>query len=128
MTRMLLILSAFMVVGGGCFHNTIVRDTKVVQTELNFFEQVSVQQADLMESLIRSHPDCDCVEGQLPVGECLKAAKLLLTARVRVPYHKAMALYNAGITEERPPKDPPVVPDPHQVFCGEGPVALLIGF
>ena len=127
MTRVLLILSAFMIVGAGCFHNTVVRDTKVVQTELNFFEQAASQQADMMESLIRSHPDCACVDGALPEGECLKAAKLLLTARVRVPYHKAMALYNSGITEERPPESPPAVPDPDTFFCGE-PVALLIGF
>jgi len=44
--------------------------------------------------------------------ECKKAAKLVLTVKTRVPYHKAMMLFNARLLEERPPKTPPEIPSP----------------
>lgn len=94
-----------------CHCNTVVRDDNVYRTELDFMEQTSMQPADKLVEWINAH--CKCVDGawaEPNADLCKKSAKLVQVIRARVPYHKAMMLYNGSITDKRPPKDPPAVP------------------
>jgi hypothetical protein len=88
----------------------VVRDEAVYRTELDFMEQAAVQPATSLEEFIQQH--CACGAGHFVTPECKKAAKLVLTVKTRVPYHKAMMLFNARLLEERPPKTPPEIPSP----------------
>lgn len=101
--------------GANC--NTVVRDETVYKTELDFWEQTSKQPADKLVEWINLH--CKCKD-KAWVGDnstlCLKSAKLVQVVRSRVPYHKAMALYNASVTDKRPPKEAPKVPA-HTDLC-----------
>jgi hypothetical protein len=101
---------------GSC-HQAVVRDKVVYETELNFWEQASVQTADALAEFIASSCACDA-EQKFTTDVCEKAAKKVLVVRTRVPYHHQMALYNAGLLPkgERPPKEPPEVP-PTSTLC-----------
>lgn len=88
--------------------SSVVRDEKVYRTELDLMEQMAVQPADSLDSFLKGH--CTCTDGKWSDDACRKAAKLILVVKTRVPYHKAMMLYNAGLLKERPPKEPPEVP------------------
>jgi hypothetical protein len=101
--------------GANC--NTVVRDETVFKTELDFWEQTSKQPADKLVEWINK--SCTCTDGAWSGGNsdlCLKSAKLVQVIRTRVPYHKAMALYNASVTDKRPPKEAPKVPS-HTDLC-----------
>lgn len=106
-------------IGANC-NSHVVRDAAVYKTELNFLEQTSVQPADKLIEWINL--SCKCAEGKFidaNAALCLASAKLVTVIKTRVPYHKEMMLYNASITEKRPPKDPPEVPKPTSL-CPEG--------
>lgn len=92
-----------------CTPKTVIRDEVVYQTELSFMEQAALQPSEQLESFIKVH--CLCNFGKFTTPECEKAAKTVLTVKARVPWHKAMMLYNAGLLKDRPVKDPPVVPE-----------------
>jgi hypothetical protein len=99
-----------------CECNTVVRDENVYRTELDFMEQTAVQPADKLVEWINLH--CKCEEGKFidPNAElCGKSAKLVQLIKARVPYHKAMMLWNADLLKTRPPKDPPEVPAPTEL-------------
>ena len=120
----LILLPVALFMGGAtCNNSAVVRDAKVYQTELNFWEQASLQTADSLAGFIAK--GCSCVEGKFTTEDCEKAAKKVQVVRVRVPYHKAMALYNAGLLEERPPAEPPVVP-PATDLCPTAVVAAPV--
>jgi len=94
-----------------CECNTVVRDEKVYRTELDFMEQTAVQPADKLVEWIKLH--CKCEEGKFTgdnAALCEKSAKLVQVIKARVPYHKAMMLWNADLLKPRPPKTPPEVP------------------
>ena len=107
---LLLLFCAPFLLGGTCGGQTVIRDATVYRTELGFMEQASVQTAEALKARIQSQ--CVCTDGKFVQEGCAKDAKLVLVIEARVPWHKAMALYNAGLLEERPPKTPPDVPDP----------------
>ncbi len=88
--------------------SAIVRDEAVYQTEIDLMEQMALQPVDSLNGFVKQY--CTCTNGKWVSKTCAKAAKLILVVKTRVPYHKAMMLYNAGLLEERPPKDPPEVP------------------
>jgi len=100
--------------GGSC-NQSIVRDKTVFEAEVNLAEQMAVQPAEKLMADLVGDIDlsaCTCEEGEWTTPECEATAKLILTVITRAPYHKAMALYNAGITDERPPKEAPEIPAP----------------
>lgn len=104
-----LLLLATPLVGANC--NSVVRDETVYKTELGFLEQTATQPADALVGWFNLF--CKCEDGKFvgPTAEkCAKDAKLVQVIRARVPYHKAMMLYNASLTKKRPPKAPPAVP------------------
>jgi len=100
-----LLISTF----SACPKSATVRDSKVYQTEVAFMGQAAAQQADLLAHFVKTA--CSCEGGKFTDPKCQKAAKTLLVVRARIPWHQAMMLYNGGITEERPPKTPPEIPD-----------------
>jgi hypothetical protein len=104
----LLMVSPFLM-GGSC-NQHVVRDRTVFQAETDIAEQMALQPAATLKAFLLEH--CTCDAGNWVGVECAKAAKLVLTVETRAPYHRAMAQYNAGITDERPPKTPPVIPAP----------------
>ena len=100
---------AMPLMGSNC--NTVVRDETVYKTELDFMEQTATQPADKLVEWINLH--CKCEAGawvEANAALCEKSAKLVQVIRARVPYHKAMMLWNADLLSKRPPKDPPAVP------------------
>ena len=108
---LLLLALVVPLVGAGC-GDYVVRDEVVYKTELNFMEQTAFQPADKLVEWINL--SCKCAEGKFiepNAALCKASAKLVVVVKARVPYHKAMMLYNASITEKRPPKDPPAVPE-----------------
>lgn len=97
-------------------HDAVVRDAVVYQTELNFFEKVSLDQADALQKFIAA--SCTCADGKFVLKDCEDAADMVVVTRARMPWHKAMARYNAGLDKTAPPKDPPAIPDP-TTLCPE---------
>lgn len=88
--------------------SSVVRDEAVYRTELDLMEQMAIQPVDSLDGFVKNH--CTCTDGKWVSDPCRKGAKLILVVKTRVPYHKSMMLFNAGLLEERPPKDPPEVP------------------
>ena len=105
----LVVLMAVPLMGSNGCNSTVVRDETVYRTELDFMEQTSVQPADKLVEWINLH--CTCVDGKFPTPLCAASAKLVQVIKARVPYHKAMMLWNADLLSKRPPKEAPVVPD-----------------
>jgi len=110
MKRGLLLMLALPVLMAMACGGSVVRDEMVYKTELNFWEQASVQTADALVGFIGKFCTCDA-DKNFVTDACEEAAKKALVVKARVPYHKAMALYNAGLLKVRPPKTPPVVPE-----------------
>ena len=121
MKRLLVVVALAMFVmplmGANC--NTVVRDETVYKTELDFMEQSAKQPTDKLVEWINLHCKCEggaWVEGNAAL--CEKSAKLVQVVRSRVPWHKAMMLYNGSLTDKRPPKDPPKVPPTTDLCSG----------
>jgi len=95
-----------MLMGSSC--NQIVRDEVAYKAELELTSQMALQSAASLKKLIALV--CVCENNKFTTKDCEKAADTALVIEARMPWHKAMSLYNAGITKERPPKDPPVIP------------------
>lgn len=108
--KRLLILTALLMAGlTGCT-KYVVRDQTVYQTELNQYDAWATKQAELLKGFVAAH--CTCNEAQeFTTAECKASADFILTIEARHEWHKAMSLYLAGITDERPPKDPPAIPE-----------------
>jgi len=111
MRRWILLLAVLtlvpMLLGSSC-NKTVVRDANAYKAELELMGQMSMQSAASLKKLITL--ECACADGKFTTKDCEKAADLVLVIETRLPWHKAMSLYNAGLTEERPPKDPPEIP------------------
>ena len=108
-----LLVIAAVCTGAAC-SSSVVRDEAVYRTEFDLMEQMAIQPADSLGGFIKQH--CTCADGKWTAEACVKAAKLILVVKTRVPYHKSMMLYNAGLLKERPPKDAPEVPAP-ETLC-----------
>ena len=113
MLTRLLVLVMFMAAGCG---SAVVRNEVTYRTEVNFMEQVALQQADQLTGFINISCPCRPSTGEFMTNQCRKAAKIVLTVRARVPWHKKMMLYNAGLLDKRPPRIPPAVP-PLSTMC-----------
>jgi len=100
----------------GCSKH-IVRDAKVYQVELDQYDSWATKQAELLRGFMAESCTCDAAQ-KFETKECRDAADFVLTIEARAAWHKAMSLYNASLTEERPPKDPPEIP-PSSSLCPE---------
>jgi len=104
---------------GNCTCDTVVREESVYRTELDFLEQSSKQPSDLLAEWVTFNCKCDPAGAVFLDAKCEKSAKLVQVIRARIPWHKAMMLYNARLLDKRPPKDPPVIP-PASDLCPKG--------
>lgn len=95
-------------VSAGCGHGRVVRDAEVYRAELDQYDRWAVRQAALLRDFVSS--ECTCVEGRFDAGRCAEAADWLLTVEGRHDWHRRMALFNAGLLDERPATRPPAIP------------------
>ena len=98
-------LLVFRVCLGGC--GQVIRDAAVYQTEVTFMEQASTRAAAHLEKFVALA--CTCTDGKFVTEDCRQAADDALVIKHRVPWHKAMMLYNADLGKA-PSKEPPMVP------------------
>ena len=105
-------------------HSTVIREEAPYRTEIDFMEQAALQPTAYLEAIVTS--SCVCAEEKFVDEQCAKAAKLAQTIKVRVPWHKAMMLWNAGLLTERPSETPPVVPAP-ELLCRKPVVPTPLG-
>ncbi len=91
----------------GC-GSTAIRKAKVAKAEITWFAKAASQQAAHLEWSLSHH--CTCTRGKFDSPQCKRAAATALVVKVRAPWHKAMSLFNAGLSPKRPPKTPPALP------------------
>ena len=107
MRYMLTVLAGVCVVLAGCGHARVVRDAEVYRAELDQYDRWAERQAALLRDFVSS--ECTCVENRFDTARCSEAADGLLTVEARHAWHRQMALFNAGLLEERPSARPPVI-------------------
>lgn len=104
----------------GC-SRTVIRDAKVYKEELNFFDASSEEVVKNAKVVISN--SCQCMEQEgvmvFTTEACSNLADTVLVMDSRVKYHTDMMRFNAGLTETRPPKDPPVIPEANSL-CPDG--------
>lgn len=120
----LTLLGLFMVLAlVGCTKH-VVRDKVVYQTELNQYDAWATKQAALLKGFVAEHCTCDAAQ-KFTTKPCRDSADFILTIEARHEWHKAMSLHLAGITEERPPKDPPEIPASSTLCPAAAPAAVV---
>lgn len=96
----------------GC-KSVAIRDAKVYSAELDFVDAAVDEQVERGKALIAK--ECRCSEVMGTVGfetkECQELAETVLVIEARMRYHTAFMRYLGGISEERPAKEAPKVPD-----------------
>ena len=106
MKRLLLFTAVLMLTG--CPKH-IVRDATVYQAELDQYDNWATSQAELLRGFMAEQ--CECSDtGEFTTQVCADAADYVLTIEARAEWHKAMSLYNAGLTDEKPADTPPEIP------------------
>lgn len=107
--KQLTLLIALLSMGCG---DRAVRDTKVLKAELSWLSLAALRQASHLRSFVLGHPECVCAPDKAAFvnAACNLAARDMLTVETRVPWHRAMAEYNSGVTTERPSQTPPAIP------------------
>lgn len=101
----------------GCKHY-VVRDGKTYNAELAWFQEAGAGTAELSAELVARECTCD-EDGYFEDAVCEELADNIVTIRARMEWHIEMARYNAQLTKERPPKDPPEIP-PAESLCPGG--------
>ena len=96
------------VVLASCGHSRVMREAEVYRAELDQYDRWAVRQAALLRDFVST--ECRCLDGRFEAGRCSEAADWLLTVEARHAWHRQMALFNAGLLEERPATRPPVIP------------------
>jgi hypothetical protein len=110
------LMYAPVLLGANCADDAIIRDRVAYETELNFMEKASMDQADLLAAWIKA--SCTCEGGKFSTTQCEESAATVVAIRARIPWHKALSRYNAGLDEKRPEEMPPEIPDA-QTLCPE---------
>ena len=107
----ILLIAALLLVG--C-PDTVVRDKVTFGVEVDYAEKVAVDLSTSLKEFVKT--SCACVDGKFTTPLCKTSAEQALVASTRAGWHKAMSLYNGGITKDRPAKSPPEVPAP-ETLC-----------
>lgn len=103
---------AFAFVFCGC-KNATVRDAKVYTAELDFMDAVAEEQSERGKALIEKECKCSEVVGiyGFETKECHELAETTLVIEARMKYHADFMRYLGGLSKERPPREPPEVPE-----------------
>lgn len=90
-----------------------VRDSDVYSAEIEFVEAASEEQVERGIALIKATCRCESMMGQrgFTTVECRELAQTILVVQHRMNYHTAFMRYLGGISEDRPPKEPPEIPE-----------------
>ena len=91
----------------GCAHQTVLRDAQVYKAEVAQYDSWATQQSKYLRGFIEEHCECDGTD--FADSDCSKAADFVLTIEARHAWHLNMSLYNASLTDERPPETPPEI-------------------
>lgn len=103
----------------GCKRGPIVlRDPEVYRNEIAFMQMALEQDTELLAHHL-ADGSCSCDEGEWSSIECEDTALNILVIRARLPWHVAMMHYLGKLSEERPPEEPPEVPE-SSTLCPEG--------
>jgi hypothetical protein len=94
-----------------------LRDPDVYKNEIAFLQMSLEQDTELLRHYLGTSCTCD-EEGMWTSIECEDTALNVLVIENRLQYHVDLMLYNAKLLDERPPKDPPAVPDPSTLCAG----------
>jgi hypothetical protein len=116
-----LLLASICVAATGCKKpGVVLRDPEVYKNEITFFQMALEQDTDLLAEHL-ADGTCSCDDsGTWNNVLCEDTALNVLVIQHRLQYHVDLALYNAGMKEERPPKDPPEVPEPSTLCPSDG--------
>ena len=104
----------------GCKKPTIVlRDPEVYRNEIAFMQMALEQDTELLTEHI-ADGSCSCdADGNWNNEVCELSALNVLVVQHRLQWHVDMMHYLGKLKDERPPKEPPEVPDP-STLCPEG--------
>lgn len=100
------------VLASGCKRPAVVlRDPEVYQAEIAFLQMALEQDTLLLEHHL-ADGSCSCEDGAWTTVECEDTALNVLVIRHRLGWHVDMMHYLGKLSDERPPAEPPDVPDP----------------
>lgn len=91
----------------GC--GSSVRDSVVYEAEVDFVRTASEDSSLIIRAFIEEN--CICRGGEFTSMKCSNAADTVLVIESRMDYHLDFMLYLGDVTDERPPAEPPVIPD-----------------
>jgi hypothetical protein len=115
-----ILLGAVAVAGlTGCKKGGVVlRDPQVYKNEIAFMQMALEQDTELLAHHL-GDGSCSCEDGAWVSVECEDTALNILVIQHRLQYHVDLMLYNAKMKDERPPAEPPEVPEPGSLCPGE---------
>jgi len=96
----------------------VLRDPEVYRNEIAFMQMALEQDTELLEAHL-ADGTCTCTDGAWTSETCEMTALNVLVIQHRLQYHVDLMFYNAKMKEERPPTEPPEVPDPSSL-CPAG--------
>lgn len=96
----------------GC--KAAVRDKGVYQAEIDFVRAASEESIDNAKAMLDEF--CVCEDGEFMSSACEDMAETVAVMDARMSYHLDFMLFLGGVSEERPPKDPPEIA-PAEEFC-----------
>jgi hypothetical protein len=117
MKRVLFVVALVVMALSGC-HKHAIRDVQVYNAELTMWNTWATKLAGLTVGFMALSCACD-ESGKFTTTECAEAADFVLTVQARHAWHMQMALYNGGITDQRPDKALPQIP-PSKTLCPGG--------
>ncbi len=86
----------------------VVRDAAVYQAELDQYDRWATRQVAILRQFMASSCACDGTRFAEP--HCGDAADWVLTIEARHGWHRQMAMFNAGLLDDRPSAEPPPIP------------------
>lgn len=98
-----------------------IRNPNVYANEIDYNNMVQNQAVDHLRFWFSENCSCDSAgayRGDF-ADECEKTAKHILVVETRQPYHTQLMEYNGSLREDRPPEEPPEIPDPSTMCPGE---------
>lgn len=95
-----------------CGGKQVLRDASVYETEIQFADNVVVEQS----SQLRTFIDTYCVCGDADASLCESAMETWVVVESRWPWHIDMMRYNGQLTDEDPGTAPSIIEYP-EVTC-----------